>query len=164
MPAPIVGPPTWVVPIANAILSGTWQGPTGSGYGGEGVDYAPAGSGSVTATWIFAGMTPGDTYQCGLTWLEAGNRATNTPWGVYDSDGSTLLASGTIDQTAASSGPTAGGVQFSIISGNVIPTGTSLLIQITDNANGYVIADAAMAVFESAPASTAHGAGLMMGT
>ncbi len=62
----------------------------------EGADYqyaaADPGVGGQVSTWAFTGLTGGVLVYLGATWEAAGNRATNSKYKVYDSDGTTLLA------------------------------------------------------------------------
>jgi hypothetical protein len=123
-----------------------WTQSTGTGYNNT-VDYAAAGSGASTATWQFTGLAPG-TYDAQVTWNVAADHATNATYQVYN--GSTLLGTVTVNQQLAPSGPLVNGTAF-----NASPfqslglfhvrSGT-LEIVLSDNANGYVVADAARAV------------------
>lgn len=65
-----------------------------------------------------------------FSWQASANRVTNTVWSVLDSDGTTVLASGTLDQTANPSGPTIGGNAFQYFGQIFTPTGTSLTLKI----------------------------------
>jgi hypothetical protein len=125
---------------------GGWAQAVGQGYGAT-VDYAgPTGNGSNTALWTATGLTAGATVAVAYTWTgnaTAPNRATNTPWRILDADGTTVLASGTLNQeNEPSANHVEGGFNFQHI-GKVTTTGTSVSFEISDNANEYVIADAA---------------------
>lgn len=115
----------------------------GQGFNGD-VSYAPAGTGSESATFTFAGLATG-IYRVSATWTPDPNRATNAPFSVLD--GPTLLATVAVNQEAQPS-------TFSTVSGVTetrwqdlgngfyyITSGT-LVVRLTDAANEYVIADA----------------------
>jgi hypothetical protein len=78
------------------------------------------------------------------TWYAYPNRATNAPYSVYD--GNTLLTSSPIlvNQQAAPSGTTVKGFMFQILGTFTIRSGT-LKIVLSNNANGYVFAEAVRA-------------------
>jgi hypothetical protein len=132
-----------ILPSSSVTLVGTWSRVSSGGYNNEAFYDHAAGTGTNKATWQFTGLTAGATYYPALTWLASGNRATSTPWTMYDSDGTTVLGTGTTNQQAVAVGPQAGGVNFQWFSSGFTPTGTSLTITISDKANGYVVADAA---------------------
>jgi hypothetical protein len=118
-----------------------WTHYTGAGYNNT-VDYAAAGTGANTATWQFAGLASG-TYDAQVTWTAVFNHATNATYGVYD--GNTLLGTFTVNQQQAPTGTTVNGSTFQSLGLFQITSGT-LKVVLTDNANGYVIADAARVV------------------
>jgi len=103
---------------------------------------APAGDGSAFATWQFSGLTPG-LYRVAATWPTHPNRATNSPFSVYDGDTTTgtLLGTARIDQR-----DTPGDFIDQMIPWQDVLTvrisGDTLSVQLTNDANGYVIADA----------------------
>jgi hypothetical protein len=116
--------------------------------------YHAAGSGGNTATWERTDITPGN-YEVLVTWLNASNRATNAPFTVYD--GSTSESTFTLDQTAAPTADiTLGGRPFQSL-GVFSIADTSVSVTLSDNANGYVIADAALFV-PASPLRAAEGA------
>ncbi len=114
-----------------------WTHYTGAGYGNN-LDYAAAGSGANTATWQMTGLAAG-TYDAQVTWTAVANHATNATYQVYD--GNTLLGTVTVNQQQAPSGTTVNGSAFQSLGQYKISSGT-LKVVLTDNANGYVIADA----------------------
>jgi len=120
---------------------GTWTLDSAAGYGGS-LRYHAAGSGTEKARWTFTGLTASVARTISLTWPAQSNRATNVPWTVYDSDNTTVLGSGTIDQEQTPADFQDSGVGWKLL-GGFTPTGTSLRVEITDNANEFVIADAA---------------------
>jgi hypothetical protein len=140
-----------VLTSSSATLLGTWSRTASGGYNKEAYYTHAAGTGADTASWQFTGLAPGMTDYLALTWPASSNRATNTPWTVYDSNGTTVLGSGTINQQQVPVGPQAGGVSFQWFVGGFTPTGTSLTITISDNASGSVAADAAYLAPASVP-------------
>jgi hypothetical protein len=101
--------------------------------------YAAPGTGANTATWQVTGLAAG-AYNAEMTWTPFSNRATNATYQVFD--GSTLLGSVTVDQTQAPTGGlTFNGSAFQNLGRFNITSGT-LKVVLSDNANGYVIADA----------------------
>jgi RHS repeat-associated protein len=101
--------------------------------------YAAAGSGANTATWTVVGL-PGASYDVEVNWVAYANRATNAAYQIYD--GATLLATVTVNQqNSPSGGVTMYGVAFQSLGHYTIDSGT-LKVVLSDNANGYVIADA----------------------
>jgi hypothetical protein len=141
--APADVPASGFVTSGFATFVGSWTRSSSGGYQNEAYYIHAAGSGADTASWRFTGLAAGATDYLALTWPANANRATNTPWTVYDSNGTTVLGSGTINQQNVAVGPQAGGVYFQWFVGGFTPTGTTLTITINDNANGYVAADAA---------------------
>jgi hypothetical protein len=98
--------------------------------------YAGLGGSSV-ATWT-ADVTPGQ-YAVDVTWYADPNRATNAPFTVLDgnvSRGTTL-----INQRQSPAGSLDQGVTWQTL-GTYTLTGNRLVVQLSNNANGYVIADA----------------------
>lgn len=143
-----IGPPT---PPTNSLIgviddlttgytesgSGGFTGALTGGYAG---DYRvhEAGAGSAFATWEFAGLATGGTYQVFATWVENPNRATNTPYQFFD--GETLEETVRVNQQLAPN-QTIDGHKWQSLGTVVIDSGT-LQIMLSDDANGYVIADA----------------------
>ena len=103
---------------------------------------AGSGYGSETATWTFS-VTPG-VYEVATTWLEYPNRATDAPYSVYDGlpvGGSTLVETVDVNQKSAPDDFADQGVGWENL-GEYPITSNTLTVQLTDDANGYVIADA----------------------
>ncbi|MGB1873972.1 MAG: zinc-dependent metalloprotease family protein [Akkermansiaceae bacterium] len=105
--------------------------------------YAVAGTGSEKATWTFDGLEAGE-YEIAITWQERDTfRATNAPYKAYDASNPTVFSSTTVDQTAA---PVAdylrGGEPFQVIFPAVEVTSGTLIVELSDDANDFVIADA----------------------
>ena len=108
-----------------------------AGYNG-GLGYHAAGSGSNTAAWQLAGLPVG-SYTVQATWNAASNHASNASYSIYD--GNTLLLTVRVDQRPAPSGTLAGGVAFQNLATVQITSGT-LRVVLSDNADGYIVADA----------------------
>jgi hypothetical protein len=116
---------------------GTWTLITGSGFRNDYLTGA-AGTGTKTATWTFSNLTPG-LYRVSANWLPASNRATNSPYTILQ--GTTVLGTVTINQQVAPAGFTDSGATWTDLGGPYQVTGATLTIQLTDKANGVVVAD-----------------------
>jgi subtilase family serine protease len=111
--------------------------------------YVAPGTGTNTATWQAPGLAPG-IYDVQVDWTAFANRATNATYQIYD--GTTLLGTATIDQTkTAAGGATINGITFQSLGRFTINSGTVKVV-LSDNANGYVIADAMLAEVATLPA------------
>ena len=109
-------------------------------------DFRASGSGMYTAAYVFT-VTSGNNYKVSATWMAHSNRATDTPYTVSGIAGGNQTVD--VDQEAppdsfvrnynASYCPRA----FKTL-GTYEADGTTLTVTITDNANGYVIADAVL--------------------
>lgn len=95
--------------------------------------------GTATATYTFNGLTPGTTYQISTTWFPLSNRATNAPFTI---SGGAAPQTVVVNQRNAPVGYNSNGATWQDLLGSYTVTGTSLTIQLSNNANGYVIADA----------------------
>ena len=102
-------------------------------------DYAvsAAGDGSAKATWTFSGLEEG-LYKVLATWVAWPNRATNTPFTI--SDGGTEIAGRRLSQQLAPDDVDIHGVPWEEVGIYRISNG-SLEVQISNDADGYVIAD-----------------------
>ena len=108
---------------------------------------APSGTGSEVATWTFKGLDPGD-YEVATTWRERDvYRATDAPFTVFD--GNIALSTVDVDMSDVSrpradylEGTLAGSEPFEVIFPLVNITSGTLKVELTDNADDYVIADA----------------------
>jgi hypothetical protein len=111
-------------------------------YPGQGfrndVTFAAAGTGSETATWTFAGLTPG-SYRVRVTWSTHPNRATDAPFTVLD--GATPQGTVLLNQELAPDDFSDQGVAWEDL-GTFVITGSELVVQLSDLADEYVIADA----------------------
>ena len=139
-PGPPAPPP--VVTIDNRDRgyseSGTgWRGQTQRQAFQGSLRWHAAGTGSNTAHWTFAGLSPGG-YKVEATWVPAGNRAGNAPYTV--SDGTTDLATLRVNQRVAPAGDLFAGSSWHSLGTFAVATGT-LQVRLSDKANGRVIAD-----------------------
>jgi predicted Zn-dependent protease len=146
--------PTPPVPIddleAGYTEAGTW---TGAGSGGANGEYrfAASGTGSATATWSYTNLTPG-TYDVQVSWSANANRADDAPYSIYD--GTTLIKTVLVNQQVAPVGTAYGGVTYLDL-GTVTISGGTLKIVLSNDADGYVIADATRIVPSIALPNTA---------
>src|SRR5262249_9479288 len=108
-----------------------------AGYNG-GLRFHAPGGGVDTASWQVSGLAAG-YYTVQATWNASSNHASNAPYATYD--GATLLRTVTVDQRPAPSGTAAGGVVFQDLATVQVTTGT-LRVVLSDNVDGYVVADA----------------------
>lgn len=113
--------------------------------------YSDPGSGSDQVTWTFA-VPPGE-YQVSTTWTVFTNRATNAPYEILDNTTS-LLAVAVNQDPAPQADVVVSGRNFQHIGGPVAISSGTLVVRLTDDANGYVIADAVRIERTDAFAST----------
>jgi len=129
--------PLTIVDDASATYVGAWSSYTGSSYG-AGSHYAASGSGTLTATFQFSGLAPGQ-YKVYATYFAHTNRGTNVPFSINSGGSpSTVVVN---QQVAPTADATAGGVNFKLLA-TVTLMGSTLSVTLTNNANGIVIADA----------------------
>jgi hypothetical protein len=108
---------------------------------------ATAGSGSKTATWTFTGLQAGASYKVTATWKTVSGSASNAPFTIRDNG--TPVATLAVNEQVA---PT----DFSVNDtwwkglGTYTLTGNTLSVQLSNLANGTVLADA-VRIFEVAP-------------
>jgi hypothetical protein len=111
----------------------------GDGTGRDGdITFAAAGNGSNTANWNFTGLQSGK-YRVYVTYPEHANRATNSPFTVFDGAapiGSPIL----VNQQLAPNDSYFAGVGWESL-GVFTITGNQLQVSLSDDANGFVIAD-----------------------
>ena len=72
--------------------------------------YHPPGDGSDVASWTFPALDPTQQYNVYVTYTPAANRATDSPFSVYDTD--TLLGTTSVDQQLAPADATIGGCSW----------------------------------------------------
>ena len=114
---------------------GNWLSYPLEGFLGD-IHYSSSGVGANVATWG-VDVAPGQ-YRVASTWTPLNNRATNAPYTVRD-DG-TPVATIQRNQQIAPNDFSDGGVDWEIL-GDFTVSGTRLTVDLSDAANGYVIAD-----------------------
>jgi len=100
------------------------------------------GSGANTAEWTFGGLDAGN-YEVTVTWPESTVRATNAPYAVYD--GATVVGGALINQQLAATDEEFGGVWWKNL-GTFGIESVTIVVKLTDDANGIVVADAVRVV------------------
>lgn len=115
--------------------------------------YATAGIGANVAQWTFTGLQDG-VYTIEATWVVNAANATNANYKLTVGGASSDVV---VNQTVAPLGTTAGGSVFQPI-GTITVTGGSVMVQLSDRANGRVVADA-VRIVPPASGITAYGAG-----
>lgn len=111
-------------------------------------DYHDAGNGSATATWTVTNLAPGP-YEVFARWVPFTNRATNAPFTVLD--GATSRGTVLVNQRLAPAGDLENGITWQSLGTFQIASGV-LSVRLSNNANGYVIADAVRIVPNGIPA------------
>ncbi len=101
-------------------------------------EYAPAGNGNSTATWNFVGI-PNASYEVFARWSAFGNRATNAPFTMLD-DG-VPVGTVSVNQQLPPTGEYSDGIYWQSL-GTFPTTTNNFAVRLTNNANGYVVADA----------------------
>jgi hypothetical protein len=101
--------------------------------------YVAAGKGAHIATWSFSGLLPGE-YRVAATWMPFFNRATDAPYTILE--GTKTLATVRVDQQAAPADFFDAGVGWKNLGDRIQIASGKLSVQLSDNANQYVIADA----------------------
>jgi lysophospholipase L1-like esterase len=86
-------------------------------------------NGTGTASYAFTGLTAGVSYDVAASWSTTAIGATAFPWEILDSDGTTVLDSGTVNQSALPSGFR--DINLYDLLGTVTPSGTSLTLKWT---------------------------------
>jgi RHS repeat-associated protein len=109
----------------------------------DAVMLAPPGAAPNTATWSLAVPAAG-TWNVYARWTQHPNRATNAKYTVNHSGGSSVV---TVNQMA-------GGGTWSLLGAFALEAGTTT-VSVTDQADGYVIADAVMIAPPGAAPNTA---------
>ena len=109
-----------------------------SGASGNGYRFVPRGTGTNRASWTFGGLTQG-RYEVFASWVAHGNRASNAPFTILD--GGSSVATVRVNQRQSPDDLTAGGQTWERLGTFQIDAGI-LSVSLSDDANGYVIADA----------------------
>ncbi len=110
-------------------------------------DYHASGTGAGAATWTFNSLLDGP-YEVFTRWVHFSNRATNAPYTVLD--GATPLGTVRVNQQLPPTGDHDNGISWQSLGMYEITSGT-LSVRLTDDANGYVIADAVRIVRDGIP-------------
>ena len=149
----LTGLPHQIVNNQDAAYSetgGDWESWNASDLYGGICRYHAAGDGAATAQWTFGSLDPTQSYQIYATWNASGNHGSNVPYTVYD--GTTALATVQLNQQFAPDQATLDGQDFESL--GAYRTDGSLSVQMSDAANGYVVANAIVLV-EVPPVTTA---------
>lgn len=112
-----------------------------NGYRGQARRHGPDRNGNK-ATWTLPSLAPA-RYEVYITYTVYSNRASNAPFTIYDAQ--LQLAQVQVNQRQAPSGPTYDGVAWQSLGRYPISSGT-LRVTLTDDADGYVSADAVRVV------------------
>jgi len=129
---------------AGATATGTWPASTSApGYVGANYATHAAGTGANAFTWSLPVAQAG-TYQVFARWTASSNRATNATYAIATASGSVTVS---VNQQL-------NGGSWQPLGTFALSAGTST-VTLTDQANGYVIADAVMIAPEGAAPSTA---------
>ena len=118
--------------------TGSWATVTGQGFQSS-VRTTAAGTGSHVATWTFQGLAPG-RYQVSATWAEGRDRATNAAFTI--GNGTDASAPILVNQQAAPRDFRDGGAFWTRLGGPVAVTDDTLVVKLSDLADGTVVADA----------------------
>jgi hypothetical protein len=121
---------------AGHSVSGSWSRSTGTGYSSD-ILTANKGTGSITSTWSFTSL-PSGTYKIWATWTKAKSNASNAPYKLYN--GNELVSSTSVNQRNTPPS-TMDGTAWKYL-GTVTVTGGVLKVELSNKANGNVIADA----------------------
>lgn len=122
---------------AGFSTTGTWTRATGGGNAGDRM-LANKGTGQSVASWQFTGLTPG-RYRVSATWVADRTLATNAKYEIHSAD--RRLGAVTINQERTPASFTASNVKWQDL-GFATITGDSITIQLSNNANDRVMADA----------------------
>ncbi len=117
---------------------GQWTQWTGQGYQSD-IHESLAGSGQDVARWTFQRLLPG-TYRVAATWTAYTNRATNAPFTVKE--GEQVLGTSLVNQQLAPLGFSDDGAVWQELDSVVTIAGYELSVELADNANGRLNADA----------------------
>jgi hypothetical protein len=134
---------TVLVDDPEAQFVGEWSASSvGNGYLGTGYRSAPAGDGSLRARWPL-GAIPTDSYRVYARWVKRGNRANNAPFEIAHADGTDVVR---VNQRLD------GGTWVLL---GTYTLGTDSRIELSNDANGLVIADAIKLIATSTPPNSA---------
>ena len=137
------GAPPGGITIDNSggVAQGTWPTSTSvSGFEGSEYQYHAAGSGADTFTWP---LNATGTYEVYANWTAHANRASDAQYTIHHSGGSDSVS---VNQQQ-------NGGQWNLLGTFTLDAASS--ITLTDQANGYVVADAILLTPVGAPPNTA---------
>ena len=97
------------------------------------------GDGSQIATWTFIGLEAGATYRVAVTWKAPSGNATNASFTIFDS--AVADATKTVNQRIAPNDMSIADKSWEDL-GTYQVTGTTLTVQLSNLADGTVVADA----------------------
>jgi hypothetical protein len=117
---------------------GEWRRWVNQGYSGD-LAESVAGTGTDVARWEFEGLSAG-IYRVSVTWVSHSNRATNAPYTVYD--GEDALGTVRLNQKVAPGDFQEVGAWWEDLGSSFAITSGTLAVTLTDDVDGYVIADA----------------------
>ncbi len=100
---------------------------------------ASSGTGGNTATWTFTDLAPG-TYQVAVTWAASAKLASNAPYTVFN--GQVPFTAVPVNQRQAPADLRDAGAGWKVLGNTYRITNGTLSVQLTDQANGAVQADA----------------------
>jgi hypothetical protein len=130
--------------------------PTAGGYLNDFRTHAK-GSGSNTARWSFTGL-PAGTYEVWATWIANSKYATDARYRING------VAQALVNQRVAPNDYTDGISQpWKVIGTVTVASGGSVTVELSDQANGTVAADAMRVVFKTPPALRAASVGSVAG-
>ncbi|MEW5804457.1 MAG: choice-of-anchor X domain-containing protein [bacterium] len=118
----------WDAVFAGPWLAASWTG--GGAFYGSDYQYHAAGSGACSVTWT-TDIPEQGSYHVYARWTASSNRATNAPYTIFHGGGSDVV---TVNQRSS-------GGQWVLLGTYTFPVGTYSVV-LSDQANGYVIADA----------------------
>lgn len=121
--------------------TGSWTQYTGEGFDStHSTATGTGGAATATATWTFTGLQPG-YYQVSATWIQATNRATNSPFTVYD--GTTALGTVQVNQQLPPLDISDQNTAWGIIGQSYDITSGTLSVELTNAATAgyFVVAD-----------------------
>ena len=131
---------------------GDWQTWNGLDLYGSNCRYHAAGDGDAAAQWTFGSLDPTQSYQIYATWNGSSNHGSNVPYTIYDN--TTALATVQLNQQFAPAEATLAGQNFESL--GTYRTDGNLSVQMSDAANGEVVANAIVLV-EVPPVAAAPG-------
>ena len=124
--------------MAGATVTGSWgTSATSAAYQSEQRTHAGGTSGD-SVRWTFNSLAPG-VYTVYATWVPNGSAATNAPFTI--ADGSVPQSTVAVNEQLAPADVSADGAEWKIL-GTVTVTSGTVVVTLSTNANGTVLADA----------------------